>query len=204
MRRSWWHLLGFVFLIVLFAAATGSAETYEIDAAHSNVLFSIRHIFSQVQGGFSEFSGTVVYDPKTPEESSVRAKISTTGINTGNERRDNHLRSPDFFDAAQYPEITFESSKVEMHGDKLLVKGDLTVHGVTRSIVLPVQVLGVGMHPMAKAPVAGFLAEAIVKRSDFGVNNWTDKANILGEEVKILLNIEALAKKQSPDQPASE
>ena len=181
-------------LSVLLLSGAAFAETYSIDPVHSNVAFSIRHIVSRVSGAFTGVSGTIVYDAEKPEQASVQATIQTASINTNNERRDNHLKSPDFFDAEKYPEIAFKSAKVEKTGDKLMVTGDLTMHGVTKQVVLPVAVLVVGVHPMRKTPVAGFEAEITLKRSDFEVNTWTDAANVLGDEVKITLNIEAVVR----------
>ena len=197
---------GVSLLALMLLAGTGFAETFRIDKSHSNVAFSVRHIVSRVQGGFTGFSGTIQYDEKHPEKSTVEATIQTASINTHNERRDGHLRSPDFFDAAAHPEITFKSTKVKKQGDKLMVMGDFTLHGVTKQVMLPVEVLGVGMHPMSKAPVAGFAAELTIKRSDYGVNTWTDVAGVLGDEVKISLNIEAgatggMAKAGNPCNP---
>ncbi len=182
---------------LLLISGTSFAEDYKIDPAHSNVGFTIRHIVSRVSGKFSDVSGMVSYDPKAPEKFMAHATIQTTSINTDNDSRDNHLRSPDFFDVAKYPEITFKSTKAKKEGDRLMVTGDLTMHGITKSIVLAVEVLGVGNHPMSKAPMVGLAAELTLQRSDFGVNNWTDAAGILGDEVKITLNIEGMGGKQA-------
>ena len=187
-------LSGFGLLAVLLLVSTGGATTYHIDAVHSNVGFSIRHIVSRTSGAFTSFEGTVDYDPAHPEKSAVSATVDVASIDTNNGRRDGHLKSADFFDAGQYPSITFVSTSAEKQGDRLLVTGDLTLHGVTRQVMLPVEVLGVGTHPMSKAPVAGFSVKVVLKRSDFGVNNWTDVAGILGDEVTVTLDIEAAAK----------
>ena len=125
----------------------------------------------------------------------INATIKVESIDTGNERRDGHLKSEDFFNAAKYPTITFKSKKTVEKDGKLHVTGDLTMHGVTKEITLPVEVLGVGMHPMAKAPVAGFSSDITLKRSDFGVDSWTDAAGVLGDEVHVNILIEAIAKK---------
>ena len=178
-------------LIVLLLAGTGSAETYQIDRSHSSVGFRIRHIVSRVTGTFADFSGTVVYNPDEVDSTSVQAVIKTVSIHTNDEKRDNHLRNSDFFDAERYPEITFESREVKKDGERLMVTGDLTMHGVTRTVVLSVEVLGLGIHPGSKAPVAGFAAELTLKRSDFGINSWTDAAGVLGDDVRVTLNIEA-------------
>ena len=187
--KSWGGILS----LFLFAGP-GFTETYHIDPSHSSVEFSVRHIFSQVSGKFKTFSGVIRYDPKSLENASVEATIKVASIDTDNEKRDNHLKSPDFFDAKKYPEITFKSESVKNQEGGLLLKGDLTMHGVTKSVLVLVEVLGVGTHPMSKIPVAGFSAGSTLKRSDFGVNSWTDPANIVGDEVKITLNLEALAK----------
>lgn len=171
------------------------AETYHIDVTHSTIDFSIRHLVSRSKGKFNDFKGSITYDAKKPGATKVEATIQVASIDTENERRDNHLKSADFFDVEKYPTITFKSKKAEKKGDLLHITGDLTMHGVTKEVVLPVEVLGVGMHPMAKAPVAGFSSEITLKRSEFGVNSWTDMAGVLGDEVKVSLLIEAVAKK---------
>ncbi len=180
-------------LAILVLVSGARAETYAIDASHSNVDFTIRHIESRLSGGFTGLSGSVSYDPANPEESTVSATIGTNTIDTNNARRDGHLKSADFFHAEKYPSITFQSTGVRSKGDRLLVTGDLTMHGVTQQVVLPVEILGVGTHPMSKKAVAGFVAEVVIKRSDFGVNNWTDAAGVLGDEVTVRLNIEGVA-----------
>ena len=180
---------------MLASMGAASAETFEIDPSHSTVGFSVRHIFSQVEGQFDEFSGTIHYDADHPKKSWVKATIKVSTVDTRNEKRDNHLRSPDFFDVEKYPEMTFESTKVVAKGDALLVSGKLSLHGVTKKINFPIRVLGVGEHPMMAVPVAGFSAETVLMRSDFGVDSWTDGANVLGDEIAIRLNIEALGAK---------
>ncbi len=180
---------------LLFGAAAVTAETYTIDKTHSSVQFRIRHLVGRTTGEFGEFAGTIVYDPAKPEASRVEATIQTASINTANAQRDTHLKSPDFLNAAQFPTITFVSTKVTRQAEGLAVEGNLTLHGVTRTVVLPVQVLGLGTHPMPQmkgAAVAGFAASTTVKRADFGVNSWTDPAGVLGDEVEVTLNIEAL------------
>ena len=119
---------------LLSAAAMAQAVQYEIDPVHSSAQFSVRHLMiSNVRGEFAKVTGTVVYDAKNPQASSVEAIIDATGINTHEPKRDEQLKSPDFFDVAKYPTLTFKSKKVEPAGEgKLRVTGDLTIHGVTR------------------------------------------------------------------------
>jgi len=134
-----------------------------------------------------------VYDAEAPEKSTVEATIVATSVNTAHERRDNHLRN-DFFEVEKYPEITFKSTSAKADGEgKLLVVGDLTMHGMTREVSLPVDVIGVGKHPRRGTPMAGFEARLTISRADFGVNHYTDAAKILGDEVTLSLNIRAAA-----------
>ena len=171
------------------------AETYHFDVVHSSIDFSIRHLVSRSKGKFNEYEGSVTYDKANPSATRIDATIKVESIDTGNERRDGHLKSEDFFNAAKYPTITFKSKQAVEKDGKLHVTGDFTMHGVTKEITLPVEVLGTGMHPMAKAPVAGFSADITLKRSDFGVDSWTDAAGVLGDEVHVNILIEAIAKK---------
>ena len=189
--------LGAGTLVLFLLAGAVSAETYRIDPVHSSVVFSIRHIVSRVTGRFTDVSGTIVYDPAQVGTSRVQATIRVASIDTDNPKRDAHLRSPDFFNAEKYPEITFKSTGVKSEGNRLMVTGDLTVHGTTKQVVVPVEVLGTAVHPMRKVPVIGFAAELTIMRSDFGVNNWTDMAGVLGDEVRVMLNVEAVAEKAS-------
>lgn len=189
------RLLGAGILSALLFVGVGRAETYKIDTAHSNVSFSIRHLVSRSTGGFDDFTGTIMYDPANPAKMSVDATIQTKSIDTDNERRDNHLRSDDFFNVEKYPTITFKSTSAKKEGDKIMVTGNFTMHGTTKSITLPVTVLGTGKHPRNQAPIAGFETELTLKRSDYGVNSWTDAAGVLGDEVKVQITIEAVGPK---------
>ena len=184
-----------VFMAVLTALAVTElfAETYAIDKSHSSVQFSIRHIVSRTSGRFNDYSGSISYDPDQPGKTAASATIQVESIDTDNAKRDGHLKSADFFDVGNHPVITFESTHAKTQGDKILLNGDLTMHGITRKVELPVVVLGVGVHPMNQKKVVGLTTEITLKRSDFGVNSWTDPANIVGDEVKISLTIEAIA-----------
>ncbi len=174
-------------------AHAAGAETYAVDPSHSSVGFSIRHLVGRTSGHFNKFSGTVTYDSASPQTTTFSGIIQAKSIDTGNERRDNHLRSADFFDVAKYPHIEFDSTSVKKGvEDRLEVAGTLSLHGLTKPVTFPVEVLGVGVHPMNGKAVAGFAAELTVKRSDYGVDNWTDAAGVLGDEVKITVLIEAL------------
>lgn len=175
-------------------AAPALAETYTIDAVHSAVGFKIRHLVSRTSGNFTDFEGVIRYDPDKPDKTAVEATIKVASIDTRNSRRDEHLMGPDFLNAAEFPTITFKSTSVKVVEQQLLVTGTLTMHGVARQIVLPVEVLGLGTHPGNGAPVAGFASAVTLKRSDYGVNSWTDAAGVLGDDVAVELSIEALGK----------
>ncbi|MBP7147295.1 MAG: YceI family protein [Acidobacteria bacterium] len=173
------------------------AGTYDVDRSHSSVVFSIRHFVSQVQGRFGEFQGALVYDEANPSASSVEFTVQTASIDTDNAKRDDHLRSTDFFDAEKNPTISFRSTKVAADGkDGLLVTGDLTLKGVTKSVTVPVKVLGV-MDAGKMGRRAGFAGTFTVNRKDYGItwNRALDQGGfLLGDDVAITVNIEAAAK----------
>jgi polyisoprenoid-binding protein YceI len=188
-----------VLALLSFASETSAAPlSFDIDKVHSQVGFSIRHLFSKVQGQFKEYSGTIVMDQAKPAASSVDVTIQTASIFTDNDRRDAHLRSPDFFAADSFPTLTFKSTKVVPAGkDKYEVTGDLTMRGVTKSVVLDVEFLGMGevaIGGQSMGTKAGFEATTSVNRHDFGIN-WNKTLDVggvmLGEDVAISLHIEA-------------
>ena len=191
-RSLLWHSVQAAAAAAVLVAAPALAESYRIDAVHSSVGFSIRHLVSRTSGNFTDFSGTIVYDPAAPGKTAVDATIEVASIDTRNSRRDEHLKGPDFFNAPAHPEIRFKSTTARLEDSVLQVTGSLTLHGVTRTITLPVEVLGVGTHPRNGAPVAGFASRVTIKRSDYGVNSWADAAGVLGDEVTVELTMEAI------------
>ena len=172
-----------------------AAETYQIDTSHSTAGFSVRHLLvSNVKGELGPISGTVVYDKADPTKSTVEATIDVRLINTRDEKRDGHLKSPDFFDVAKFPEAKFKSTKVEKAGDKLKVIGDLTMHGVTKPVTLEVDV------PSAEVPVkawgmfkSGTAATTKLNRKEFGVS-WSQLTDTggaaVGDEISVNLELE--------------
>ncbi|HET9941241.1 MAG TPA: YceI family protein [Candidatus Eisenbacteria bacterium] len=193
----------FLALTLAFASAASAAPaTWSIDPSHSQVGFSIRHFFSKVPGTFSKFTGSVVYDPQKPENSSVKADIDPASIDTKNEKRDNHLRSEDFFDVVKFPALTFVSTKVTADGEnKLKVDGNLTMHGVTKLVTLEVTFLGAGPSRQGEQR-SGFEATTSINRKDFGIlwNKTLDQGGtMLGDDVDIKINVEGVIR---PDQPA--
>ena len=177
------------FLLAQFALA----NIYVIDKVHSTMGFQVRHLFSKVPGKFDDFSGQIQFDEADLEKSSVEVKIKTASIDTANEQRDKDLRSPNFFDTAKYPEITFTSKSVKKTGDNTAdITGDLTMHGVTKEVVLKAELLGKGAGLQGKT-VSGWEATAALKRSDFGLswNKAIEGTQVVSDDVQIDLRVEA-------------
>lgn len=168
--------------------------TYAIDASHSQVGFSVKHMmFSTVRGNFRGFEGTVVVDNDNPANSSVNVTIDASTITTGDEKRDEHLRSADFFDVATYPTLTFKSTSVDFKdAENFTVNGELTMHGVTHPVQIKAEQTGEGTNPWGM-DVAGFEGSTKINRKDYGLN-WNaalEKGGVLvGEEIKINLELE--------------
>jgi len=181
------------FAQLLLVAVAAHAANYQIDSAHSTAAFTVRHMMvTNVSGAFSKVTGTVVYDPATPAASRVEAVIDTATIDTREPKRDAHLRSEDFFDVARYPTITFSSKRVEKTGEgRLRVVGDLTLHGVTREVVLEVE----GPTPEILTPNGyrmGASATTSINRKDFGMtwNRALDAGGVVvGEQVRIQIDV---------------
>ncbi len=181
-------------LIVLaglsIAATLNAQEVYKIDAVHSQIGFKIRHLVAKSAGRFTKFEGAITVDAKDIAKSKVEVTINAASINTDNEARDKHLRGADFFEVDKFPTITFKSTAVkEVEKGKLQVTGDLTMHGVTKSITFPITNAGTraGMKP--GSVVAGFIDGALkINRNDFGIKTYP---GVLGDDVEISLDIEA-------------
>jgi polyisoprenoid-binding protein YceI len=171
--------------------------TYKIDPAHSSAHFTVRHMMiSNVRGSFGNIQGTIEYDSANPEESTVNAVIDVNSIRTQDEKRDGHLKSPDFFDVAKYPTMTFQSREVAHTSDGAgEITGDLTIHGVTQEVTLKVEgPTAETTDPYGNVRV-GASASTKIKRNDFGVkfNAPLETGGVLvGEEVKIELEISAI------------
>jgi len=166
-----------------------SVDTYQIDAVHSSVAFKVRHLISKVPGHFATYQGKVMVDTKDITRSSVDVTIDAASISTGVDGRDTHLKGPQFFDVAKFPTLSFKSTAVkEVSKGMLEVTGTFTMHGVAKTITIPVTNLGTtaGMKP--GSVVAGFEATLKLNRSDYGMGFMVGP---LGDEVDISLNIEA-------------
>lgn len=187
-------------LVLALALATSvAAATWEVDPAHSSVQFAVRHLMiSSVRGELHVFEAKASGDPAAPASATIEATIKAASLDTRNEQRDKHLKSPDFLDVDKFPLITFKSTKIETAGaGKAKVTGDLTLHGVTKEVVLDVE----GPTPVIKDPwgntKAGAHATVRINRKDFGItwNKALDGGGVMvGDEVEITIDVEAAKK----------
>ncbi|HWV39314.1 MAG TPA: YceI family protein [Vulgatibacter sp.] len=186
-----------LFTLLLGAPALSFAAPYQIDPSHSNAHFKVRHMMvTTVRGEFTKLAGTVQFDPAKPEAVAIDATIDATTIDTREPKRDDHLKSPDFFDVAKHPTITFKSKSAKSKGKgKLAVTGDLTMRGVTKEVVLGVE----GLDAEVKDPWGnmriGAVATTKVNRKDFGLN-WNQALEaggvLVGDEVDIVIDVELI------------
>ncbi|MBS1834448.1 MAG: polyisoprenoid-binding protein [Acidobacteria bacterium] len=187
-----------VFMTLSLAAATVvSAANYTIDTAHTSAGFKVRHLMiSNVKGEFTKTTGTVSFDPKNLAASSVDATVDVNTISTREPKRDAHLKSPDFFDAAKYPAMTFKSTKFEAAGPgKYKVTGNLTLHGVTKPVVLDLTNVTPETKGMQGELRVGGQATTRINRKDFGLT-WSKTMDgggaVVGDEVDIVLDLELI------------
>lgn len=185
----------------LSLAGVSGATDFELDTAHTEVVFKVRHLgISNVTGNFEKFSGTYSFDPETKTATSLKVTIDATSVTTKNEGRDKHLNSPDFFDTARFPTITFEGKSFSpLKGDAFTVAGDLTMHGITKPVVLDVTYNGAIKDPWGNNRTA-FSATTKINRKDFGLNWGKVMDNgglVVGDDVTILLEAEGI-----PPRPA--
>ncbi len=174
--------------VALVASVDAKPDTYTADVAHSSVEFHVTHFFSKVAGHFNKFEATLTVDKDAMESSSVKAEIDITSVDTSQPKRDAHLQGADFFDAAKFPKMTFQSKSWKKTADnEYEVAGDLTLHGVTKPVTLTVKSLGFG-EGMKGVQLSGWSATTKIKRSEFGM---TGSIPMVGDEVEISINVEA-------------
>jgi polyisoprenoid-binding protein YceI len=180
---------------ILAASGAVSAETYEIDPNHTYVGFGVSHLgLTTVKGRFHDFTGTVNYDASNPKDLEMNGTIKVESIDTGVDKRDEHLRSADFFDAEKYPEMTFISKKVERSGGELHLVGDLTIHGKTKEVKLPMEMSGPKEDPWGNQRI-GFRSTVTIDRVDFGVGSMEGPGAMIGRNVDLEIYGEATKKK---------
>ncbi len=178
--------------IAFTASAFAQAKTWQIDPNHSAAQFSVRHMgISTVRGAFTKVSGTATYDPADPGKTTLEATIDASSVDTRVERRDNDLRSPNFFDVTKYPTLTFKSKHAEAAGPgKLKVTGDLTIHGVTKEVVLDVDGPSAPIQDPKGNSHMGASASTKINRKDFGVNG---ASAMVGDDVPITIDVELVS-----------
>ena len=179
--------------IMMFVSTQVFAATYTIDPAHTSFTFSVKHMMiSNVPGGFDKFEGTIDYDPKDLSTAKANITIDVNSVNTNNDKRDAHLKSPDFFDAAKFPSITFVATKFTANS----IVGNLTMHGVTKEVTVPVTISG-PVKTMMGGDAIGITGNLTINRQDYGVsfNKTLDQGGVaVSNDVNIAISIEADAK----------
>lgn len=186
-----------VLTVVMFYATLSFAATYQVDAVHSQIHFTVPHLmFFKVRGEFTDYVGSVEVDEQQ-KITAATATVKVASINTREAKRDAHLRSADFFDADNHPEINFSTSRIEYSGDEVTAHGKLTIRGVTRDVALKGRYLGQNTDPWGNTR-AGFEAATKINRQDYGLT-WNKALEtggvVVGDEVEIGLEVEAILKK---------
>ena len=173
------------------SAAYAAPEKYTLDPSHSQIVFNYNHLgFSTTYGMYSGFEGEIMFDAEAPADSSVTVSFPTDTLITGWDERTQHFLTGDFFGAEESPEISFTSTGIEVTGEKTgEITGDLTINGVTKSIVLDAEMTQMGDHPMANKPWVGFNATTTVVRSEFDMGQF---APYVSDEVEVFISIEAM------------
>lgn len=183
-----------VVLMMGFAGSVWSADTYVVDGAHAYVGFTVSHlVINRVRGKFNDFTGTILYDADDVTKSSMSGAINAASIDTAHQKRDKDLRSESFFDVDKYPQITFETTRVEAGGDAPVLHGTLTMHGVSKEVAIPFRVTGIV--EFAGKTRLGFEARFELNRQDYGISYSRLMDNgglVVGNEVAIELNGEAI------------
>ena len=188
-------------LLLYAGTALAATETLNLDPSHTRVGFSVRHFFTPVKGEFKTVSGTIALDQANLNASQVTVEIDAASINTNNDKRDNHLKSDDFFAVEKNPKITFVSKSIVVKDNKGTMSGDLTMRGVTKPVTLDVVVEGIGKQ--GPGTIAGFTASGKLNRKDYGIlwNRTLDQGGtMLGDDVTLEITVEA--KTPPPPKPA--
>lgn len=172
-----------------FGLSAYGGDSYKVDPVHSSVVFSIKHFgVTEFYGGFKQISGSVTFDPADPSKSSVELTVPVESVETRNEKRDQHLKSPDFFNAKQFPTLTFKSNKIEGTGDTYKVNGDLTIHGITKPIMVDFKKGADGKGGQGETRGGGE-TRFTIKRSDYDMKFMTGP---VGDDVNIILSLEGI------------
>lgn len=183
--------------VFTLAFSAMQAQQWRVDKSHSAINFSVKHFFTPVHGTFNDYEAAITFDPENLQESHIDVTISVNSVDTKNQRRDNHLRTDDFFGAETWPNITFKSSRIEKTGESEFVAyGQLTLKEVTKEIELPFTLLGIMEHPRREGTkIAGITATTTINRTDYevGTGDWASNA-VVGDmvTVEILLELNSM------------
>jgi len=196
--RTFLTALAAIAVVAAFAATSTAADKFAVDRSHSSVGFTVKHmVVSKVKGFFNDYTVDIVYDDKDITKSSVEVSIKTASIDTREAKRDDHLRSPDFFDAAKFPEIIFKSKRIEKSGEGFVAVGDFSMRGVTKEIKLPFTFAGVVTDPYGNTRL-GLSAATKLNRQDYGVS-WSKTLDngglVVSDDVEVSIEIEAIKAK---------
>lgn len=189
-----------LFLLVLLISTPvhAAAPQWDVDPAHTNIYFTVKHIYSSVRGYFPEFNGVVMFSPDDLAGSRFDFEVNVKSINTGNSKRDGHLNSADFFDSGKYPKMTFKSTAIQhVREDQYVVEGRLTVKDVTQTVAVPFTFMGVTPNPFDKqSEVAGFEARITIDRLAYHVGDGRFyNMGVVGKDVDVLITMEVTRKK---------
>lgn len=190
MFTRWKPVVALTGLLVSLWAVPAFAQTYQVDPVHTSLVFRVKHMNTAfVYGMFRDIKGTVVVDEANPARSSINLEVNADSVFTANEQRDNHLRSPDFFNTRQFPTITFRSTSIRrVNANTVQVQGNLTMRGVTRPLTATVNLTGKGKNPQGR-DIIGFETTFTIRRSEFGIRYGLPG---LGDEVRVMLSVEAI------------
>jgi polyisoprenoid-binding protein YceI len=191
-------LLAVFSMLLCSGLSFAEPQQWDIDRAHSNIYFDIKHIYSTVRGGFEDFSGQVFFDPENKETGRVAFEVKVNSINTSINKRDDHLRSGDFFDAGKFPLMSFKSTGIKrVSDDKYLLEGDLTVKDVTKKVTIPFAFLGMRENPLRTGSrVAGFEADFTIDRLEYHVGTGKFyEMGVVGKDVRVVVSLEVIKDK---------
>jgi polyisoprenoid-binding protein YceI len=194
MRKYIKLALFFLFFVTLVSNSFAASSTWTIDPAHTGFYFGVNHIYSEVKGFFDKYDGTILFDPNDLNASRFEFTVYIDSVNTNNRKRDSHLRSGDFFDSKNFPEMTFKSTSIShTQNNKYSVKGILTIKDVSKEVEIPFTYFGFKQHPAnPKQDVAGFDARMTINRLSYNVGNGKfHQMGVVDDTVDILITIEA-------------
>ena len=175
----------------LLAAPARAADTFSVDPVHSSMLFRVKHLgVGHIYGRFNQYSGSFTFDPKNPADCKLEMEVKIDSIDSANADRDKHLKGPDFFNAKEFPTMSFKATRMKASDEKTYeVTGDLTIHGVTKQVTVKLERLGTGKDPRTGKPRTGWETVFTINRSDFGVKGFLPA---IGDEVRIIVAVEGV------------